>query len=217
MCQACARRARNVLENAADRSSLTGIVATGHGRSSEHLAVAANACPENIVKFWSTFGQLLVWRVGRFSSVVIIYHVSNGRQPLAPRYLNLIVTAKRKLRQRVLRFSIEVRVHRKEFFRRDLRQLPSFEFPLNSAEEIPEKLDLPARREVELVVQRLKLHCPEIVDLLFQVPVSVYQSGLTDPDLGGYLCQREPLTPQFHKTLFRLCIFHTFTYARMTI
>jgi hypothetical protein len=25
------------------------------------------------------------------------------------------------------------------------------------------------------------------------------------------------LTPQFHKTLFRLCIFHTFTYARMTI
>jgi hypothetical protein len=122
---------------------------------------------------------------------------------------HLIVIAKRKLWQRMLCLSIEVRVRRKRLFCRDLKQLPRFEFPLNAAEYIPEKLDLLARRELELGVQRLKLHHLEIVDPFFQVPVPVDQAGRTDLDLSSYLCQREPLTPQLRKTLFRLRVFYT--------
>jgi len=172
---------------------------------------------EKIGQFWSTFGQLLVPSPYCCSSVVIKHHVNRIREPLAPCYLDLVVIEKRQLRQCVLRLSIEVRVHCKQLFRRDLRQVPRFKFALNPAEYIPKKLDLLARREVDLIIQRLELHRLEIVDLLFQIPVPVDQGRLTDPDLSSDLCQREPIAPQLHKTLFCLLVFHTSTYARMTI
>ena len=119
---------------------------------------------ENIAKFWSTF------LLGAITSALGYFRIIRRREPHGLRYLDLIVIAKRKLWQRVLRLSIEVRVHRKQLFRRDLGQLPRFEFALNPTQYVSKKLDFLPGREMVFVVHRLKLYRPEIVDLLFELP-----------------------------------------------
>lgn len=73
---------------------------------------------KGLVNFWSTFVQsgYLLLILGQH----IIKRLSLDFFGSAP-----VLTAKRNLRQRVL--SIEVRVHRKQLFRRDQRQVPSFD------------------------------------------------------------------------------------------
>ena len=91
--------------------------------SYEHLAATAIASLEYrkiLVNFWPTFvqsGYLLL-----ILDQHIIKRLSLDFFGPAP-----VLIAKRNLRQRVLRLSIEVRVHRKQLFRRDRRQVPSFD------------------------------------------------------------------------------------------